>query len=211
MTKLGTVRRLALALATGLVAAASVATPAWAHARLLSTTPTDGAVVTAPVAAVTLTFTDPLKEQFTTVVVTGGGGAAHASGSARVSGTTVTQRVRDLPAGPVRVAWRTVSQDGHPVEGQFTFTVTTDPAGAGRTAVPGTPGAGIGTAAPALDPGAGPAATSGAGPSTPDATAPLAATGPGPARRWPWLLGGGAVLLLAAAGTLLWSGPRRRT
>ncbi|GIG56292.1 putative copper resistance protein, CopC family [Longispora fulva] len=189
MTNLGTVRRLVLTLTAGLVAAVAVATPASAHARLLSTTPTDGTTVPATVTAVTLTFTDPLKEQFTTVVVTGSGGGAHADGAPKVSGTTVTQQVTGLPAGQVRVAWRTVSQDGHPVEGAFTFTV-----GASDGAVPAGPAA---------------AGTPTTGVSNPDVA--VTATPPGRPRRWPWLLAGGVVLLAAAAGTLLWSSPRRRT
>ncbi|MEV6521924.1 copper resistance CopC family protein [Longispora sp. NPDC051575] len=203
MTNLGTVRRLVLALAVGLVAAASVATPAWAHARLLSSTPTDGAAVTGTVAAVTLTFSDPLKEQFTTVVVTGSGGASHAEDTPQVRGTTVTQRVRALPAGQVRVAWRTVSQDGHPVEGAFTFTVTdggTGPAGASPGAAGSSPDAKASPPVTAASP------NSAAGGAT--STVPVAGSSGGGAR-WPWLLGGGALLLVAAAGTLFWTRPGR--
>jgi len=40
-----------------------------------------------------------------------------------VSGATVIQHVAPLPAGPIRVAWRTVAGDGHPVEGEYRFTV----------------------------------------------------------------------------------------
>ncbi|MGY0235279.1 copper resistance CopC family protein [Longispora urticae] len=203
MTNLGTARRLLLALAVGLVAAASVATPAWAHARLLSSTPTDGAAVTGTVEAVTLTFSDPLKEQFTTVVVTGAGGASHAEDAPQVRGTTVTQRVRALPTGQVRVAWRTVSKDGHPVEGAFTFTVTdggatpSGPVSPGATASPSGAGTGV-------SPGTGTAASAGAGAGT--STVPVADSAGGGAR-WPWLLGGGALLLVAAAGTLFWTRP----
>nr|WP_286216766.1 copper resistance protein CopC [Demequina sediminis] len=49
-------------------------------------------------------------------------------GATTVSGATVTQRLGDgLPAGDFQVAWRSVSGDGHPVDGTFRFTVEAAP------------------------------------------------------------------------------------
>ncbi|MGI5240073.1 copper resistance CopC family protein [Dactylosporangium sp. CA-139066] len=98
------------------------ATPAWAHATLLRTDPADGATVTVAVAAVTLTFNENVKQQFSTIVVTGADGQSYVDGAPRVVDRTLVQAVKPLPAGAVRVAWRTVSADGHPIEGQFGFT-----------------------------------------------------------------------------------------
>ncbi|WP_432826616.1 copper resistance CopC family protein [Dactylosporangium sp. CA-092794] len=117
-----TIRAALAATAAALLVTLLPARPAWAHAQLLSTDPADGASVTTPVMAVTLTFNQPVKQQFSTVVVTGSDGAGHGQGAPRSTDSTLTQGVGALPPGPVRVVWRTVSSDGHPIEGQFTFT-----------------------------------------------------------------------------------------
>ncbi|GAA3453934.1 copper resistance CopC family protein [Dactylosporangium matsuzakiense] len=167
----------------GLLAAAVLvvlapATPAWAHSRLLSSDPADGATVSTPLTAVSLTFNEGVQQQFSTVVVTGADGQSYVDGTPRVVDRTLSQAVRALPAGAVTVAWRTVSADGHPVEGRFTFTNAT-------------PGA------------ASPAPVAAAGPGAADA-------GPGPDRR-PWLLAGGALVVVLVGGALLWHRWRRRS
>jgi len=100
------------------------AQPAWAHSRLLKTDPADGTTVATPLAAVTLTFNELVQQQFSTIVVTGADGISYSDGPPRSIDKTLAQAVRPLPGGAVRVAWRTVSADGHPIEGQFTFTNT---------------------------------------------------------------------------------------
>jgi hypothetical protein len=76
-----------------------------------------------------------VKQRFTTVVVTGPGGVAYSRGGVRVVDTAVTQPVWSLRSGGYRVAWRAISADGHPVQGEFGFTVAL-PAGAEPTAGP---------------------------------------------------------------------------
>lgn len=98
------------------------AQPAWAHAKLVKTDPASGATVAAPLTAVTFTFNEMVKQQFSTVVVTGADGVSYSDGTPKSVDKTLTQPVKPLPAGAVRVVWRTVSGDGHPLEGQFTFT-----------------------------------------------------------------------------------------
>lgn len=137
------VRAMVAATAAVMIAILTTAQPAWAHARLLSTDPADGATVTTLVPAVTFTFSAPMREQFSTVVVTGADGTAYAEGKPRAVDATLVQAVRPLPPGPVRVAWRAVSADGDPVEGQFTFTnaasvVTSAPVSAATPAAPTT-------------------------------------------------------------------------
>lgn len=111
--------------------AAFPARPAWAHAHLLRTEPAAGSVVDQPVSAVTLVFNEPVRERFSTVLVTAADGTPHSDGAVRAVDATLVQAVTALPAGPVRVSWRMVSVDGDPVTGQFTFT----------NAAPGAPGA----------------------------------------------------------------------
>lgn len=170
-------------LAAGLATASP--TPAWAHSRLVSTGPAAGATLTTPLTEVTLAFSGPLKEQFTSVVVVGPDGTLFGEGAARVTGTdgtTVVQPLLGLPAGTVRVSWRVVARDGDPAEGGFTFTVA-----------PGAATAAVGRA--------GPGATAGGSNEVvvarPGYRLPL----------WAWLLTGGVALLVAAGLTLGW---RRR-
>ncbi|MEV8514219.1 copper resistance CopC family protein [Dactylosporangium sp. NPDC051484] len=170
------------------------AQPAWAHERLVSTDPADGASVTTPITEVTLTFNAPVKSRFSTVVVTGADGAGHAQGAPRAVDSTLIQAVGALPPGPVRVAWRTVSADGHPIEGQFTFTnAAPPPASAAASPSPATTGSAAGSAAAAPSPAADQPASSGQD---------------SPATAWWWIVAA-VVLVPAAAGGWLWSRRRR--
>ncbi|NJC72461.1 copper resistance protein CopC [Planosporangium thailandense] len=152
--------------------AAVLAVPqaAWAHSQLLSTTPTAGATVTAPISEVTLTFNEPVHQKFSVVVVNGPGGASYSAGHVQVIDSVVHQPVHPLRSGSYTVAWRVVSADGHPVEGRFGFTV----------ALPAS-----------LEPSAGPAAGSPAA----SPSHPAIAAGTRTGARWPWLLGGGVLAI----------------
>lgn len=122
--------------AGGLTAAA--AGPAWAHSRLEHTDPTDGATVTAQRTEVTLTFNERVHGDFTTVVVAGPGGVSYSNGHAQVIDDDVHQKVYPLRSGTYTVAWRAISADGHPVQGQFHFSVALPP-GQEPTAEPPAP------------------------------------------------------------------------
>jgi methionine-rich copper-binding protein CopC len=104
---------------------AVLATPpaAWAHSRLLATTPPAAATVTVPISEVALTFSEPVQQRFSVVVVDGPGGRSYSDGPVRVVDTTVHQPVYPLKSGSYTVRWRVVSADGHPVQGRFGFTV----------------------------------------------------------------------------------------
>ncbi|MEV7990189.1 copper resistance protein CopC [Micromonospora sp. NPDC085948] len=102
------------------------AAPAWAHNALREASPTaDAQVASAPV-RVDLTFAERLDPQFTTIAVTSADKQRVSAGKPTVSGTRATQPLAaDLVAGTYTVAYRVVSVDGHPVQGSYTFTVTT--------------------------------------------------------------------------------------
>jgi methionine-rich copper-binding protein CopC len=185
--------RAALAACAALLVVLAPARPAWAHAQLLKTDPANGATVAGPLTAVTLTFNELVKQQFSTIVVTGADGVSYSDGTPRSVDKALTQPVKPLPGGAVRVAWRTVSADGHPVEGQFTFT---------------------NAATPATTESAAPAASSPPAPVTGSAQGPPGAAEPrsGPAgesRRLVWGVLGGVLLLAALAGGVYWR--RRRS
>lgn len=139
---------LALALLTVVAPAAA------AHDQLISTDPPDGAVLDTAPASVGLTFSEDVLDISTTVVVAGPNGSVPTTPS--VDGTTVTATLPgELPDGAYTVTWRVVSNDGHPVQGSFGFTVqaagsapttTGDPGTA--SAEPTTSGAASSTASP---------------------------------------------------------------
>ncbi|MFY1670387.1 copper resistance CopC family protein [Plantactinospora sp. WMMB334] len=114
-----------------------VARPAAAHAQLLSSDPRADSTVTTQLTEITLTFSELVRGDFSTVVVTGPDGSRHEAGEPRAADKQVHLPVSPLRSGGYRVAYRVVSADGHPVQGQFRFTVALPPAEESTTA-PGT-------------------------------------------------------------------------
>ncbi|HEY9440874.1 MAG TPA: copper resistance CopC family protein [Thermopolyspora sp.] len=112
---------LALGLAV-LMMGTVLAMPAFAHTALRSSDPEQHATVES-LTKVTLRFTDQVR--LPAVVVRGPDGVAYQTGVPETDGPIVTQNVRGpLPAGAYTLAYRVVSADGHPVQGQIPFTVT---------------------------------------------------------------------------------------
>ncbi|AUG30076.1 MULTISPECIES: copper resistance CopC family protein [Microbacterium] len=143
-----TFRPLALAfsaLLAGLLSLA-VATPAWAHDELIGSSPAAGAQVDAMPDELTMTFSGVLLDEpgATEVVVTDAAGSSLTDGDPRLDGTRLTQPLSGTASGAVTVIWRVVSSDGHPVSGQYSFTVGT--AGAGSETAPSIPAASPSTA-----------------------------------------------------------------
>lgn len=96
-------------------------TPAWAHDHLESTSPSDGSTVTAPTQVV-LHLAEPPVTTGTEMKVTGPQGDM--AGTLQIAGSDVAESfAAPLPAGAYTVLWRVTSDDGHPVSGQFRFTV----------------------------------------------------------------------------------------
>lgn len=163
--------------------------PAAAHDELIGSDPADGATVEAMPAQITLTFSGPVLADLggNEVQVTDAAGAALDAGDPVVQDNVVTQALTASASGVVTVAWRVVSEDGHPVSGGFAFTVAAAPS---PTPTPTTP-----TATPAT-PGPSP---------TPEPT-PSPATSPVPAADQaspvPWIVLGAAVI--AAAGGIVY-------
>jgi methionine-rich copper-binding protein CopC len=125
-----------LGLVFGVLSSIIMATDASAHTALKSVSPDDGSTVTTPPTRVVLTFSEAVSASFATVSVTGPSGEV-GSGKATVEGAVVTQALDDaLPNGSYTVAFRVVSEDGHPVSDRTTFRVeasappstTTEPA-----------------------------------------------------------------------------------
>src|ERR1700754_194094 len=117
-------KRSPLAALTAIIAALLVsgtAAPALAHDALKSSSPAKGAEVKS-LDEVKLEFTATVRMPF--VIVRGGGDAEHQSGKPKVDGKVVTQAVEGpLPDGKYTIAYRVVSSDGHPIEGEIPFRV----------------------------------------------------------------------------------------
>lgn len=106
-----------------------------AHDALVSTSPASGAALTAPPAAITLTFEEPPTTQGMAVSLTAPDGTVEKL-TPSLSGEVITAPVTGtLAPGAYRVNWRIVADDGHPVVGTFAFTL------AAATSAPASPSA----------------------------------------------------------------------
>lgn len=94
-----------------------------AHAELTGSSPTEGSALPSPPPAVELTFSDPLQPQFTTIALTDGSGRPVATPSPAVAGNKATLPFTGTAPGPYTVAYRVLSEDGHPITGKIGFTV----------------------------------------------------------------------------------------
>ncbi|MBA2473855.1 MAG: hypothetical protein DLM61_26450 [Pseudonocardiales bacterium] len=130
----------------GLLAGAS---PAAAHAVLISTDPGQGAVIATVPATVSLTFGEPVVVAADGVRVYRPDGAEVDNGHAAALGSSSTVGVglpggSDQPQGTYTVSWRVISADSHPVAGAFTSSVGhPSPSRATPTVPPGSAPVGV--------------------------------------------------------------------
>ncbi|MDX6741859.1 copper resistance protein CopC [Actinocorallia sp. A-T 12471] len=117
----GLIARAVAAVALAAAATAGpIAAPASAHTSLSGTSPEDGSVVPAP-ESIMLTFADSVI--LPQAVVTDAEGK-EVGGKPKLKSDKVTVPVRKpLAPGLHHVSWRAVSPDGHPIQGEFSFTV----------------------------------------------------------------------------------------
>ena len=117
-------RRMALLGTLAVVFWTLLASPAAAHAELVSITPTNGAQLSAPPVQVQMTFTEPVHLINDGIRLVDDKGATVATPYPTVEGNTVSWRMpADLADGAYVVTWRVVSADGHPVSGASSFGV----------------------------------------------------------------------------------------
>ena len=108
--------------------------PASAHDQLLSSDPEDGATLGEHPASISLTFSATPLDTGIELVVVGPDGATAQGTDIQVDGEVVTVQLdEDLPPGAYDVAWHVVSSDGHPIDGELSYTVkgAADTAGSG--------------------------------------------------------------------------------
>jgi methionine-rich copper-binding protein CopC len=158
------------------------AAPAFAHTRLEGSDPTDGSSIAGGPASVSLRFSESVSAQFTSLTVVGPDGAEYQTGGVSAANGEVSTAVSPLgPAGAYQIGYRVVSDDGHPVQGKVSFTLTSPGPGTGKPAPAAAPGPLTAPVTPAVDPQAG---------SRQGEDAPI----------WPWLAG--AVVLVGAGAAV---------
>ncbi|ODT99149.1 MAG: hypothetical protein ABS81_26290 [Pseudonocardia sp. SCN 72-86] len=156
--------------------------PAMAHAQLEGSDPPDGSSLATGPSSVTIHFSDTMQAGFNTVTVIGPDRLAYQEGDVTAANDSVSVKVKPLgPAGKYDIGYRVVSDDGHPVSGVLSFTLTQ--AGTGT----GVPVSGVPQAADVPSGGA------------------SADTGSGGTPVWPWIVGavvlvGGGVALALRLG-----------
>jgi methionine-rich copper-binding protein CopC len=178
----------AAALACGSILAVTVlgAPAALAHDTLEASTPTANAEVSG-LKTIELEYSGRIR--FPVVVLHTAAGRQITLGTPEASGPKVTATVpQPLPGGKYVIAWRVVSSDGHPIEGEIPFTVK------------GAPGDESSAAASA--PVSAPAAT----PAAPAASSASADAGQG-VPTWLW----GGLIALVVLGVVVWLLTRRAT
>jgi methionine-rich copper-binding protein CopC len=128
-------RLLALLAAAALTLLSFVTTtPAQAHDGITATSPTDGATVSAGAFEVSVTASEDIMamaDMATNQIFVFGpldtqDAATVSLGCIKISGATASVPVDIDKPGDYQVTWALVSQDGHPQEGTFGFTVTND-------------------------------------------------------------------------------------
>jgi methionine-rich copper-binding protein CopC len=97
--------------------------PADAHASLVATSPEDGSKIATAPPSVELTFSEDVDSAF--VAVTAPDGTKVTTSDPRMAGTDVRADLAPSDQrGRFTIAYRIVSDDGHPVTGEVTFTTT---------------------------------------------------------------------------------------
>lgn len=167
-----------------------LASPASAHNPPPVPTPADGTTLDAVPAEVRLDYSAPILAVGSVLEVTGPDGAKVSDGASVVGEKDVVQAITDAGPGEYTLVWRVTSEDGHPVDGTSTFTVTA----AEPTTTPAEPSAAPTTAEPTT------AAPTTDAPSTPAPSATAAPT-PAPEDGSNLLVRGGAVALVLAVVT----------
>ncbi|GAA2993330.1 hypothetical protein GCM10010460_32770 [Microbacterium terrae] len=185
--------RLAAALAAAALVAASallIAPPASAHDELLGTDPAADSTVDTLPESIALTYSNLISTDpgASIVEVTDAAGTALSDGEPTTQDNVLTQPLAGEASGVITVLWKVVSSDGHPISGEFTFTVA---------AAEPTP-----TATTEPSPTASESATAS---ETPVAT-PTPTAAPDEDSTfgdvWPWVIGG--ILVAGLAGALLY-------
>jgi copper resistance protein C len=174
------------------------AAPAYAHTRLEGSDPADGSSIASAPESISLRFNEDIQADFATLSVVGPDGTQYQKGGVSAANGQISTAVSPLgPAGDYHIGYRVVSDDGHPVTGKVSFTLT----------VPGPGGALPTPSAAALPSAAAPTPVPDAVTAAVDPQADTQQSEGAPI--WPWLVGA-VVLVGAGAAAALRLGRQHR-
>lgn len=175
-------------------AALMFASPAHAHDELTGTDPSADATVDVLPNELTLTFSSAISQEdgASEIEVTDASGTSLVAADPSVTDNVLTQPLEGDAAGEVTVLWKVVSSDGHPISGEYSFTVTAPVPT--ETAEPEPTATEDPIVEPTTEASAEPSATA-----TADAVDADNASG----AVWPWVVGGIVILGVAGAVTYL--------
>lgn len=129
--------RVAITVLLTMMALTMGSSPASAHSKLVSTSPTDGSSLTSVPDQVSFTFNENLLAGSTTIAFVDDAGTVISSSPGVISGTTITS---PWPAaastGQIQVSYRVVSADSHPITGTMTVTLSATDAPSESAATP---------------------------------------------------------------------------
>jgi methionine-rich copper-binding protein CopC len=130
-------KRLIACVVLACLAVLGLALPASAHNVLVHSDPADNSQLATAPAQIRLDFNAPVQIGPDYITVIGPqGGHWERTQNATADGNSVSVSLAPLgPAGVYTIGWRIISSDGHPVQGEFHFTMTT--AGTGTPVSPG--------------------------------------------------------------------------
>lgn len=134
----GPIAKLGAALAVAALALLATPGVASAHNVLIDTDPANGATLDTAPETVTLTYNEAVKEipDAQWLIIYGPDDMNYAVGDAKVDDNTLSAPFAAGPAGDYRAVFRAVSADGHPVNGELTFTLTDAAAGDAKGTTP---------------------------------------------------------------------------
>ena len=101
----------------------SISTNAFAHSHLEGSNPADGDIVTEPLNEIVLEFDGQIEQGSFIDVQTTKGQAIELQEIIIGDGTLTGTVAEPLPNDEYQVNWSIISADGHPLEGEFSFTV----------------------------------------------------------------------------------------
>lgn len=137
-------REVSIVRSVGLVATAlliAVAQDALAHGLLRSSAPAANSVLATSPSEIRLTFTEAPERAFTRIRLIGPGGEIPLQPIRILPGHVANARISArVEPGLYRVQWQSAGDDGHPVSGEFSFTVTAGTAAGGAGPVTDTSG-----------------------------------------------------------------------
>jgi len=195
-------RRVALAAALSLLLAVLLPAAVGAHSELVSSDPSDGAMLTGPPLEISGDFSEELDTTRSVMELRAPAGGVLATGRVPDGGPATRMEIVDLPAfapGTYEVRWTTVTADDDGVErGTFTFTLLAATPSPTPTAEPSS------TPAATAPPSSTPAPTPARAPTPAPSPAPSPAPGPVAGSTTGDLLVPLAVLAFILAGGAAW-------